>query len=140
MYLLDLEALQEQFCSFLHLESLNLPCLSKKIIIMIKKETKTESYIVKRGKFASHNRTSKNKSFRSTMHRAGKVRLRASTFYRLTSQKNPKSKDVFDITGRVLCETAVTCGGMAGTGLNFEDFWACRDDKYTIHRIRTSWQ
>lgn len=27
---------------------------------------------------------------------------------------------------------------MAGTGLNFEDFWACRDDKYTIHRIRTS--
>ena len=74
---------------------------------MIKKENKTESYIVKRGKFASHNRTSKNKSFRSTMHRAGKVRLRASTFYRLTSQKNPKSKDVFDITGRVLCETAV---------------------------------
>ena len=41
------------------------------------------------------------------MHRAGKVRLRASTFYRLTSQKNPKSKDVSDITGRVLCETAV---------------------------------
>ena len=27
---------------------------------------------------------------------------------------------------------------MAGTGLNFEDFWACRDDKYTIHRVRTS--
>ena len=40
VYLLDLEALQEQFCSFLHLESLNLPCLSKKIIIMIKKKIK----------------------------------------------------------------------------------------------------
>ena len=57
VYLLDLEALQKQFCSCLHLESLNLPCLRKKV----KKKKKIESYIVTRGKFASHNRTSKNK-------------------------------------------------------------------------------
>ena len=39
-------------------------------------------------------------------HRARKLKRQASKFW-LTSQKNPKSKDVFDIAGRVLSETAV---------------------------------
>ena len=67
------------------------------------------------------------------MHRAGKVRLRAATFYRLTSQKNPKSKDVFDITGRVLCETAVKVWQYDWDRVKF-DFWACtRQIHHTPH-------
>ena len=122
------------FCIWkLHRNDLFLPCFSEKKIkknstkanlTLLFKKTRPNSEVMKsnelrntQNRSKSTNHKSPNTTFLFSLRRP--VRCEGEIRIWLTSQKNPKANDVFDIAGQVLSETAVVTRAQFSSRLTF---------------------